>query len=76
MISMLRFGPEIRVMPELVDLAMADLVEHARLVEPLHLRDLFAADPQRFQRFSVALDDLLIDYAKNRIVPQTMERLM
>lgn len=76
MISMLRFGPEIRVMPELVDLAMADLVEHARLVEPLHLRDLFAADPQRFQRFSVALDDLLIDYSKNRIVPQTMERLI
>ena len=33
-----------------------------------HLRDLFAADPGRFERFSLTLGDLTLDYSKNRIV--------
>jgi len=31
------------------------------------MRELFASDPDRFQSFSVHLDDLLLDYSKNRI---------
>ena len=41
-----------------------------------HLRDLFAEDPERFERFSLRLDDLLLDYSKNRILPETMEKLL
>ncbi|WP_395017940.1 glucose-6-phosphate isomerase [Dongia sp.] len=33
----------------------------------LHLRDLFARDPQRFQNFSAGLGDLVLDYSKNLI---------
>lgn len=73
--SLATFGPEVFQMPEAVDLSLADLVEHARAVEPLHMRDLFAADPERFRRFSVTLDDMLLDYSKNRIVPATMDLL-
>ena len=40
-----------------------------------HLRTLFASDPQRFERFSFRLDDLLLDYSKNRISETTMRLL-
>jgi glucose-6-phosphate isomerase len=39
------------------------------------LRDLFAADPRRFERFSLRFDGLLLDYSKNRIVGETLELL-
>ncbi len=45
---------------------------HATAVEALHMRDLFERDPLRFQRFSLRLEGLLLDYAKNRITPETM----
>ena len=41
-----------------------------------HMRDLFAADPGRFERFSIRLEDLLLDYAKNRITDETMALLV
>jgi glucose-6-phosphate isomerase len=40
------------------------------------MRDLFAEDPGRFQRFSLFLDDILFDYSKNRITPQTITLLL
>ncbi|MDO8606042.1 MAG: glucose-6-phosphate isomerase [Phaeospirillum sp.] len=36
------------------------------------MRDLFAADPDRFRSFSLGLGDLLLDYSKNRIDGDTM----
>ncbi len=43
----------------------------------LHMRDLFRKDKQRFERFSLALDDeLLLDYSKNLIRPQTLKLLV
>ena len=33
----------------------------------VHMRDLFAQDPQRFERFSLRVGDILFDYSKNRI---------
>ena len=52
------------------------LDEHHREVEALHMRDLFAQDPKRFERFSLRLDDILFDYSKNRITAQTMDLLL
>ena len=52
------------------------LVAHRRTWHDRHLRDLFAADPQRFERFSLKACDLLLDYSKNRIVPETLELLL
>ncbi|WP_305044091.1 glucose-6-phosphate isomerase [Geoalkalibacter sp.] len=53
------------------------LAEHHGQVRNLHLRELFAADPRRFEKFSLRLgDDLLFDYAKNRITERTLELLV
>lgn len=41
-----------------------------------HLRDLFSNDPERFQHFSLCLDQLLFDYSKNIINPRTMQLLL
>jgi len=40
------------------------------------MRDLFAEDPQRFEKFSARLGDILLDYSKNRITEDTMKLLM
>ncbi len=52
------------------------LEEHFEQISPLHMRNLFNEDPQRFERFSVRMDDLLLDYSKNRITDETVHRLM
>ena len=39
------------------------------------MRELFAADPNRFKTFSVRAGDLLLDYSKNRIDDGAMEAL-
>jgi glucose-6-phosphate isomerase len=51
------------------------LERHAAAMAGVHLRDLFASDGDRFARFSLRLDDLLLDYAKNRITGETMRLL-
>ena len=55
--------------------ALEDLRAHREALGNPHLRDLFAADPDRFRRFSLTLGDLTLDYSKNRIVPETMPLL-
>ncbi len=49
--------------------------EAARL-KPTHLRDLFAGDPARFYTLSARLDDLLIDFSKEKIDPPALEALL
>ena len=48
------------------------LERHATSATKLHMRDLFAADPVRFNKLSVRLGDLLLDYSKNRVTAETM----
>lgn len=50
------------------------LVAHTAPPLP-HLRELFAADPQRFGRFSVGFDGWLLDYSKQRVNSETMSLL-
>lgn len=52
------------------------LSQHRRMVAELRLRDLFEKDPHRFQRFSVELDGLLLDYSKNLITEDTLRLLL
>ena len=52
------------------------LSEHWKKTESKHLRDLFAADPQRAETFSLTACDLLLDYSKNRITAETMHLLV
>ncbi|WP_413439061.1 glucose-6-phosphate isomerase [Sulfuriferula sp. GW1] len=40
------------------------------------LRELFAKDKKRFERFSINAAGILLDYSKNRITPDTMKQLI
>jgi glucose-6-phosphate isomerase len=40
-----------------------------------HLRKLFAADPDRFKKFSLSSNDILFDYSKNIINNKTLQLL-
>jgi glucose-6-phosphate isomerase len=51
------------------------LGEHARAMQDRHLRELFAADPDRFERFSLRLEDMLVDCSKHRVTEETMRLL-
>ena len=51
------------------------LEQHHRTIEPVLMRDLFAKDAERFARFSLRFDDLLLDYSKNRVTDETMALL-
>jgi glucose-6-phosphate isomerase len=48
---------------------------HRSEIAGVHIRDLFAQDHQRFNKFSLKRDGLLLDYSKNRITDRTMELL-
>ncbi len=50
----------------------AKLHQHQRATRHLHMRDLFAADPARFEHFSLELNGLFLDYSKNRITHRTL----
>ena len=54
----------------------AKLHQHQRATRFMQMRELFHADPQRFKRFSLQLDGLLLDYSKNRITERTLELLI
>jgi len=51
------------------------LTRHAASSSGIHLRDLFAADAQRFARLSVTWSDWLLDYSKQRVTTETMALL-
>jgi len=49
-----------------------ELQAHHAAIVNLHLRDLFAADPGRFNTFSRRFGDLLVDFSKHRITEETL----
>jgi glucose-6-phosphate isomerase len=56
--------------------AWPNLEKLAAKMSGIHMRELFAKDPERFARFSVRFGDLLFDYSKNRVETETMEQLL
>ena len=52
------------------------LREHQADMTAVHMRRLFEEDPERFDRFSLRLNDILFDYSKNRITAETMALLL
>jgi hypothetical protein len=53
---------------------------HARAGQPnlceVHLRTLFAEDPQRGERIAVQAVGLFLDYSKNRMTDETLKLLV
>jgi glucose-6-phosphate isomerase len=52
------------------------LAAHRSEIDGVHLRDLFASEPDRFPRLTLRLDDILFDYSKNRVTDRTIELLI
>lgn len=56
--------------------AWRKLEAHFEQTRELHLKQLFADDPERFDRFSIQFEDMLVDYSKNRMTEETLELLL
>ncbi|WP_272522262.1 glucose-6-phosphate isomerase [Providencia sp. PROV202] len=53
------------------------LEQHFADMKNVHMRDLFAQDEQRFTKFSATFDDqILVDFSKNRITQETLDKLL
>lgn len=52
------------------------LQSHYRTMRHIHMRDLFESDSQRFVKFSLIFNDLLLDYSKNIIADETVALLL
>jgi glucose-6-phosphate isomerase len=52
------------------------LQAHHKTLARIHMRDLFAQEANRFERLSLRLEDLLLDYSKNRVTTRTLSLLL
>ena len=53
-----------------------DLVEHFKEMKSVHMKDLFADDPDRFKKYSIRFNGILVDYSKNIITEETLNLLL
>jgi glucose-6-phosphate isomerase len=51
------------------------LEAHYAASKDLHVKDLFAGDPERFNKMSMKFEDLLFDFSKNCVTDETMSLL-
>lgn len=56
--------------------AWKKLEAHYQEMKNVHMRDLFAQDPDRFTGFSTCIEDIVIDYSKNIITQETVSLLL
>jgi len=45
-------------------------------LQAMHMRDLFANDPDRFSRLHARFEDILVDFSKNLIIDETIKELI
>ncbi|MGD9235923.1 MAG: glucose-6-phosphate isomerase [Desulfobacterales bacterium] len=53
-----------------------NLRRHYEKIKDLHMRDLFAEDPRRFEKMSIHFNNMIVDYSKNRITEETLKLLI
>ncbi len=56
--------------------AWVALLEHYERVKNVHMVELFEEDPERFKKYSIQFNDMLLDYSKNRVTDETMTLLL
>jgi len=66
----------ITIVPPSLQPAWKELEAHYQQISKLHLRDLFAGDPRRGQRFTAEAAGIYLDYSKNRINDETLKLLV
>jgi len=52
------------------------LQQHFEQMKNVHMKELFAADANRFDKFSIRTGDILFDYSKNIITEKTLQLLL
>jgi glucose-6-phosphate isomerase len=52
------------------------LQQHYEQIKDIHMKTWFAQEPDRFERFSMAFNDILVDFSKHRITDETMSLLL
>lgn len=52
------------------------LCQHQEAIVSTHMRDLFASDANRFNKYSLKFTDILFDFSKHRINDETLPLLM
>lgn len=64
-------------MSELTELSVwSELKQHYAEIRHQHMRDMFEEDQQRFDRFSLQINDILYDYSKNHVTSETIGLLL
>ncbi|MBV9505209.1 MAG: glucose-6-phosphate isomerase, partial [Acidobacteriia bacterium] len=61
--------------PAVASQAWKDLQAHYEKIRDVHLRKLFADDPQRGERLTATAAGVFLDYSKNRVTDETMKLL-
>jgi len=56
--------------------AWKELQTHYKKISDVHLRNLFADDPQRGERMTAEAANIFLDYSKNRITDETVKLLI
>ena len=56
--------------------AWKKLTEHYQATHKNHIKDLFASDSKRAERFSIQWNDFLFDFSKNKITKETIDILL
>ena len=68
--------PSVDIKPLTERKAWGALTAHAESLRAVHLRTLFADDPERGEKFTAEAAGLFLDYSKNRITAETLGLLL
>lgn len=52
------------------------LTQHFENVKGLHMKEILKDDPQRFEKYSLTFEDVLVDLSKNRLTDETKGLLL
>ena len=53
-----------------------NLIDHVKEMKSVHMKDLFADDPDRFKKYSIKFNGILVDYSKNIVTEETLNLLL
>lgn len=56
--------------------AWKKLQQHAAAMKDVQMKDLFARDNQRFEKYSCRFQDILVDFSKNLVTDETLALLL
>ena len=57
-------------------LSWQSLSQHYQSMKEVQMKELFSADTNRFNKFSLCTDDIVFDYSKNNITDTTLQLLL